>query len=244
VWLPNAPKPPVRGQASGETGSSKLPVWLCRRKGRRRRCPAAFKSRVARIRSLFRFLPLLASESGQVATGIAIICLVGTACALSAVVITSGELGAGRFEQAFRSSLGRVSGTMEVRGSVIAIASGQPLAVDRIQFVVGTIGEGDPIPLDSTLLRNRLVIAYRDGMAFDVDVPYAAVEIVGNGNDLLEPGESAQLTIRLADIDGGEGPPRVEPNSRWTLELQAPVGGTVDITRAMPPQFDRVMQLR
>jgi archaellin len=199
---------------------------------------------VARIRSLFRLLTLRGGESGQVGAGIAIICLVGTACVLGTVVITSGEIGADQFEQAFRSSLGRVSGTMEVRGSVIAIASGQPLAVDRIQFVVGTIGEGDPISLDSTLSTSRLIIAYRDSTAFDVDVPYAAAEIVGNGNGLLEPGESALLTIRLADIDGGEGAPSVGPNSRWTLELQAPVGGTVEITRVMPPQFDRVMQLR
>jgi archaellin len=206
--------------------------------------PRCLSDKVTRIRSLFQVLALLASESGQVGTGIAFICLVGTACALDAVVVTSGEYGVGNFERVFRVSLGRVGATMEVRGSVVATASGEPLAVDRIQFVVGTIGEGDAIPLDSALSADRLIIAYLDGTAFDVDVPYTAVEIVGNGNNLLEPGESALLTIKLADIDGGEGPPSVGPNSRWTLELQAPVGGTADITRVMPAQLERVMQLR
>ena len=208
---------------------------------RRPRC-TAFKA-VIRIRSLLRCLPLIAGDRGQAGTGVAFICFVGAASVLGAVVIAGGELGAQQFEQAFRSSLGRISGTMEVRGSVIAIASGQPLTVDRIQFVVGINGGGDPIALDSTLSASRLVIAYRDRAAFDVDVPYAALEIVGDGNNLLEPGESAQLTIRLADIDGGEGPPRVGPNSRWTLELQAPVGGMMEITRVMPPGLDPVMQL-
>jgi archaellin len=198
---------------------------------------------VARIRSLLQILTLLASESGQAATGVAFVGLVGAACALGAVIVASGQLGVDQFQRVFRTSLGQVGATMEVRGSVIATASGEPLAVDTIQFVIGTIGEGDPIPLDRALPANRLVIAYLDGTTLDFDVPYTAVEIVGNGNNLLEPGESALLTIRLVDIDGGTGPPSVGRNSRWTLELQAPVGGTLDITRVMPPELERVMQL-
>jgi archaellin len=198
---------------------------------------------VARIRTFLRLLLLLASESGQIGTGLAVISLVGTASILAAVVVTSGELGTEQFDQVFRSSIGRVSGTMEVRGSVVAIASGQPLAVDRVQFTIGTSGIGDPISLDTTSTSDRLVVAYLDGTTYDADVPYTATEIVGNSNKLLEPGESFHLTVRLADIRGETGPPSIGPNSRWTLELQAPVGGTVEISRVMPSVLDPVMPL-
>ena len=175
--------------------------------------------------------------------GLALVCLVGTGLAVGTVAITSGQLGADQLDQVFRASLGRVSGTLEVRGSVIVVASGQPLAVDRIQVIVGTSGAGDPVPLDGTSTTGRLVVSYCDSGAYDADVPYTAVEIVGNGDGLLAPGETAQLTIRLPDVDRAIGPPSIGPNSRWTLELQAPIGGTVDITRTMPPVLDRVMQL-
>ena len=198
---------------------------------------------VAPIRRLLRFILSPTGESGQVGTSLALVGLVGTALVLSAVVVRSGKYGAGELDQVFRTSLGRVSGTLELRGSVIAIASGQPPAVDSIRFVVGAAGEGDPVPLDGASTADRLVVSYRDSTAYDADVPYTAREIAGNGDGLLEPGESAQLTVRLADIDSEAGPPSMGPDSRWTLELQAPIGGTVEITRTMPPVLDRVMQL-
>jgi hypothetical protein len=38
-------------------------------------------------------------------------------------------------------------------------------------------------------------------------------------------------------------PPTLDPNDRFTLEIQTPVGAVLDITRQLPAEIDAVMQL-
>jgi archaellin len=65
--------------------------------------------------------------------------------------------------------------------------------------------------------------------------------IVGDGDNLLEPGELMLISIDVtADIDPT---PALDPNERFTLEVQTPVGATLDITRQMPAELATVMQL-
>jgi archaellin len=85
------------------------------------------------------------------------------------------------------------------------------------------------------------VIAYRDDATVDNDVTYTVTPIVGDGDNLLEPGE---LTVVTVDATTGITPaPNIGPNDRWTLELQTPVGAVLDITRRMPTELSAVMQL-
>ncbi len=65
--------------------------------------------------------------------------------------------------------------------------------------------------------------------------------IVDDGDTLLEPGELAVVVIDVTDITGLTLD--FEPNTRWTIEVQTPVGAVLDITRSMPAQLDTVMQL-
>ena len=74
----------------------------------------------------------------------------------------------------------------------------------------------------------------------DSDVPYTTTVLVGDDDLLLEPGELFLLSVNPADIDG---PPEIKENTRWTLEIQTPVGATIDVTRSMPGEIDSIMQL-
>ena len=85
------------------------------------------------------------------------------------------------------------------------------------------------------------MIAYRDDNVVDNDVTYTVITIVGDGDTLLEPGELKLITI---DVASGVSPvPALDPNERFTIEVQTPVGATLDITRQMPAELSTVMQL-
>jgi len=56
---------------------------------------------------------------------------------------------------------------------------------------------------------------------------------------LLEPGELSVISIDVTDLTGV----RLSASSRFTFEIQTPVGAVLDLTRSMPAGIDTVMQL-
>jgi flagellin FlaB len=180
-------------------------------------------------------------------TAIILIAFVVVATVFAFIVLTTGIFSAERGKETVFAGLQKARGTMEVRGGVIVTATGTPLAVTTIQFAVATAAGGDPIPLDPAATSLRTVIAYRDADTYDHDVPYTVNFVVGDGDFLVEPGELAVVTVAIADINPGGAAPTAPPvltaNSRWTLEIQTPVGATIDLTRSMPGEIDTVMQL-
>ncbi|HWO73210.1 MAG TPA: archaellin/type IV pilin N-terminal domain-containing protein [Dehalococcoidia bacterium] len=174
-------------------------------------------------------------------TAIILIAFVVVATVFAFIVLTTGIFSAERGKETVFAGLQKARGTMEVRGGVIATAT--PPNVETIQFAVATTAGGDPVPLDPAATSQRTVIAYRDATINDNDVPYTVTVIVGDADNLLEPGELFVITVAISDIDGGSGPPTITANSRWTLELQTPVGAVIDLTRSMPGEIATVMQL-
>ncbi|HEX5140827.1 MAG TPA: archaellin/type IV pilin N-terminal domain-containing protein [Dehalococcoidia bacterium] len=171
-------------------------------------------------------------------TAIILIAFVVVATVFAFVVLTTGIFSAERGKETVFAGLQKARGTMEVRGGVLVRAT--PPNVDSIEFTVGTTAGGDPIPLDPAATSLRTVIAYRDADMADNDVPYTVTVILGDTDSLLEPGELFTVTVNIADITPA---PTITANSRWTLELQTPVGAVVDLTRSMPGELDSIMQL-
>ncbi len=178
-------------------------------------------------------------------TAIILIAFVVVATIFAFVVLTTGIFSAERGKETVFAGLAKARGTMEVRGGVVASATGTTLAVDHIFFTVATTAGGESIPLDPDGLTNRTVIAYRDATVTDNDVTYTAADIVGDGDTLLEPGEVKVIDINAADIasDVSPGVPSLAANDRFTLEVQTPVGAVLDITRQLPAELATVMQL-
>jgi len=187
------------------------------------------------------------NESGitGLETAIILIAFVVVATVFAFVVLTTGIFSAERGKETVFAGLQKARGTMEVRGGIVVNAtsiSGTPQQIDAgtIQFTVANTAGGDPIPLDPAATNNRTVLAYRDATTVDDDVAYTVTWIVDDGDTLLEPGE---LAVVVVDVTLITGTPPFNPNSRWTIEVQTPVGAVLDITRSMPAQLDTVMQL-
>ena len=174
-------------------------------------------------------------------TAIILIAFVVVATIFAFVVLTTGVFSAERGKETVYAGLEKARGSMELRGGVVVTATGTTLAVDDIQFAVATTAGGEPVPLNPSSSTNRTVIAYRDDDIVDNDVTYTITNIVGDSDTLLEPGE---LKVILIDVATGITPaPSLDPNERFTIEIQTPVGATMDITRTLPAELRTVMQL-
>jgi flagellin FlaB len=172
-------------------------------------------------------------------TAIILIAFVVVATVFAFVVLTSGVFSSERGKETVFAGLQKARGTIEIRGGVIATSTGG--SIDAISFSVASTAAGESIPLDPTATNNRTVIAYRDSLSVDDDVGYTVTPISGDGDTLLEPGELSVITIAPpTDISPA---PTMGPNTRFTLELQTPVGAVIDLTRQLPTAFDAVMQL-
>ncbi|MCH7811216.1 MAG: hypothetical protein IH958_01140 [Chloroflexi bacterium] len=172
-------------------------------------------------------------------TAIILIAFVVVATVFAFVVLTTGIFSAERGKESVFAGLQKARGTAEVRGGVVVTAVGT--VIDDIQFALATTAGGEPVPINPSGTTNRTVIAYRDDDTVDNDVGYTVTNIVGDSDTLLEPGELKLITIdRATDIDG---PPNLIENERFTIEVQTPVGATLDITRQIPSAIELVMQL-
>ncbi len=175
-------------------------------------------------------------------TAIILIAFVIVATVFAFVVLTTGVFSSERGKETVFAGLAKARGTMELRGGVVVSATGSPAdTVDDIVLTFGNAAAGDPIPLDPNATENSTIIAYRDDSVIDNDVTYTVTNVLGDGDELLEPGEVMTVTI---DVATGISPaPTLGANDRFTLEVQTPVGAVLDISRQLPAQLDTVMQL-
>jgi len=176
-------------------------------------------------------------ERGVATVSLALLAFLATASTAATVTIAQGDVNFAALEDLVNDSVNRVGATLEVRGSVIA-RSDDGVSVDRLQFTVRYYGEGLPVPLDAAD-PDRLVVAYHDETTYHPDVPYTYEPLSGNSDNILEPGEMALLTIDVSSIPGAS----LEANDRFTLELSAPVGGTVVVSRRIPMGLSSVTSL-
>jgi flagellin FlaB len=174
-------------------------------------------------------------------TAIILIAFVVVATVFAFVVLTTGIFSSERGKETVFAGLEKARGTMELRGGVVVTATGTTLAVDDIQFAVSNTAGGEPVPLDPSATTNRTVVAFRDPTSVDNDVDFTVTNIIGDGDTLLEPGELSVISIDAAT--GITPTPSMAVNTRFTLEVQSPVGAVLDITRQLPPQLAEVMQL-
>ena len=181
-------------------------------------------------------------------TAIILIAFVVVATVFAFVVLTTGIFSAERGKETVFAGLQKARGTMEVRGGLVvtdddATIVQTGITAGAMQLTVANTAGGDPIPLDPDATANRTVIAFRDAATVNNDVTYTVEWIVSDGDELLEPGELAVVEVAVADLEHDPAGSGLAPNSRFTLEIQTPVGAVLDITRSMPAQLDAVMQL-
>jgi hypothetical protein len=129
----------------------------------------------------------------------------------------------------------KASSNIELRGSVTIIdvdADGliDDAGPDTLVFNLASAAGGRPVLLDPAATSNTVVMNSVDSADRIPNMAYTVVWILGEGDDLLEAGERAEVTVEIpAGIT-------LDVNEEWTVEVVSPSSGTLLINRLMPPR--------
>ncbi len=202
-----------------------------------------FQSRLlAAAQAVWKQLPAPGlGESGVATLQLILLSTLGGTTLLATAVLTETEDVLDQFADIVSAGVERVSGNLEVRGSIIATAPDNE--IDTIQFQLGLFGHGSVLLDSAALDQERLTITYRDASGFAPLLPYEVTFLVGDGDNLLEPGELVLITLHASDIRTVAPEAELSANSRFTLELLPSVGGIVELGRTLPPILQPVMSL-
>jgi flagellin FlaB len=191
------------------------------------------------MRKLFR---LFNREDGitGLETAIILIAFVIVASVFAFVVLSTGLFSAERGKETVFAGLEKARGNLEVRGALTVVDANTDGTIDdsdEIVFNVALAAGGFPISLDPTAYTNTVVVNWIDAQDRVPDTSYTVTWILDDGDDLLEVGELAEVTV--APPTGSS----LAENEIFTLEVVPPSGGTLLINRTMPPSIDDVMDL-
>lgn len=222
-------------------------------------------------------------------TAIILIAFVVVASVFAFTVLSTGIFSSERSKETVFAGLEEARSSIEPRGSVIAYQgrSGSGSSTDtvyKVSFVVSNAVSGEPVDLTppytaddsgtdpdiSSGAEYKTVVSYTDSNQFLSDVPWT-VDWVGNnnGDNLLEDGEKAELTVWLlerenavanatddngvsgwvADANGAHGiltsgGTNLDVNDQFTIEVKPASGSVLNIQRTVPARFDTVMDLK
>ena len=219
-------------------------------------------------------------------TAIILIAFVVVASVFAFTVLSTGIFASERSKETVFAGLEEAKSTLEPRGSVIAYRGdvGGTDTIYKLTMVVSNAVAGEPIDLtppyntddtanDPDIVANaeyKTVISYTDTNQFFADVPWS-VNFVGNdnGDNILEAGEKAELTVWLLqrdttitdpsttdgvvyysgpDANGAvgleSGGTLLGVNDQFTIEIKPPTGAVLTIQRIAPARLDAVMDLK
>jgi flagellin FlaB len=162
-------------------------------------------------------------------TAIVLIAFVVVAAVFSFVVLSTGLFSSERGKETVYAGLQKTRGSMELTGGVIATSNGTQITDLTIGLTLAAGGEA--VNLDADDANNRTVISYIDGGATDGNLVYTTTEIVGDGDELLESGELAEIAIDLATECATCV---VTETETFTLEFKPPTGSYLIVQRTTP----------
>jgi flagellin FlaB len=204
------------------------------------------------------------NESGITAleTAIILIAFVVVAAIFAFTVLSTGTFLTERSKEAAYAGLQEVRGSMEMRGSTVisevaSVEVGSECGGDggaaintakTLFFTLANVAGGQPVDLTPTTGKQVTTLSYRDKYQ-NINLNTATspalwdVSWVGknNGDDILEPGELAQIQVTLP-VSGTNACP-LGPNQSFGIEIKPPQGGVLQMERTTPARIDTVTDL-
>jgi archaeal flagellin FlaB len=197
------------------------------------------RERMSKLLRLFRRATREEEGITGLETAIILIAFVVVATVFAFVVLSTGLFSSERGKEAVYAGLQKTRGTLELRGSVIAETDGT--TVDSLVFDVANSAGGEPVNLNPAATSNKMVLDYRDAAVNATNLDWGVDWLVrGDTDNLLEPGELAEITIVLATQTPAI---TLGANAPFTVEVKPALGGTMIIARTTPAGLDTVVDL-
>jgi flagellin FlaB len=210
-------------------------------------------------------------------TAIILIAFVVVASVFAFTVLSTGVFSSDRARETIFAGLEKTKATLKPSGSVIAFRGyvGSTEAIFKFSVIVESIDGAEPIDLtapytadnsgtdpDSSSSNNKTTVAYVDDNQILQDVPWSVNFMGDNGDNMLDPGEKAEIVVWLLNrttatavtdnssvnymSSGGltSSGTLLTPNDRFTIEINPPSGSILTIRRTLPGALDTVVNLR
>jgi flagellin FlaB len=197
-------------------------------------------------------------------TAIILIAFVVVAAVFAYTALSAGLFSTQKGQEAVYSGLKEAQSTLELKGSVIAIANQANGSVKQITFIVSNVLNGESIDfteptensttgkaLGGTSSTHKVVLNYIDKDQTVNDL-YWSVTKLGNADDdyLLENNEKFKITVGGTSNATTPGnllnalSTNLGANTKFSLIVQTPVGAVLEIQRTTPAYIDTIMNLR
>jgi flagellin FlaB len=168
-------------------------------------------------------------------TAIILIAFVTVAAVFGYAVLSAGIFSAEKGKETVYVGLKEAKSTLEIEGSVIAVGDNTttPASVKTLIFSVGNAVAGEPIDM------TRTVLNYIDQDNYNTNMTFTTAFLGANdGDDLLEVGEQAQITVDISVLTT-----KLIANKQFTIEFSPPYGSIVIFERTVPANIDTYMDL-
>ena len=189
------------------------------------------------ISGVTRYIAALQKESQGITgleTAIVLIAFVVVSSVFAFAALSTGLFSADKSKETINAGLEEASGTLELRGSVIADAgatTGSLGVIDKLIFQVANAAGGESV----NLTQGDTIIKYTDDnqtFLFDTKTEF---HVTGDGNadsdKLVEPGEIYRIT--LLDLENDLSP-TLSTSDTFILEVIPPQGAVLHIERTIP----------
>src|SRR6185437_9464366 len=176
-----------------------------------------------------RVVARVCSERGitGIETGVVVGGLVVASSLFAGVVLNGGIAGSQQLGTAVQAALRQTTTGVELDGPVIVRTDGTR-ATDVLIDVTTSAGGGSvvlgPTPDDGA--DAQLAIDYVTDATLERNVPYTVSWLTGDGDDLLEPGEVAEIDVDVSGVT-----PPLGAGDTFTLDLRPGDGVAVAVMR-------------
>jgi flagellin FlaB len=178
-------------------------------------------------------------------TAIILIAFVVVAAAFAFAVLNLGFTTTQKSSEVIRAGLSEATSAIELSGGVIARSEevDGKRYVSSVMIYVKTGPGKEPIDMSD----KTLTVSYMD--------PYIHVarlingtnliisEVRGDGDILLEYGETWQVIIKINELYGGLTNVNLGANDKFVVEIKPAVGAMLTVERILPPSIDPLMNL-
>jgi flagellin FlaB len=230
------------------------------------------------LRKLFKqkryFKNIYKSQKGitGLETAIILIAFVVVAAVFAYTVLSAGLFSTQKSQEAVYNGLKETQGTLEMLGGASGVRGDANIAnsIGRVDFTIALATDGTSVDLTTAFLynagtnsltcpspgANRLQIAFNDQTTTVSDMAWTKTFIgKNNGDDMLDPGEKAVITVWLHAVDTGTWSNDMTPTSSFigsdyvgtyhlfTLEVKPVSGATLTIQRTTPAYLNPIVDM-
>lgn len=176
-------------------------------------------------------------------TAIILIAFVVVASVFAFTMLSAGTFSTERGKEAIYAGLAEVRSSMEIKGSVLALASstGTTGTVNSLVVTVGSAMGGEPIDL-TTGANAKVLVEYRDATQRVAINDWSVEFRVSDEDNLLEGGELAEISVPITATEVLT--PGLGINTEFALEIKPPTGAVLNIQRTTPAYLELVNDLQ